>query len=156
MARVYEIPFSVSCSAALELVNAIVYSGKFARFIGFTLNDADGGSSPPASQQLAVGAWLLGSGFLAGSGGSGGSVVKTDPGDASATTTCVVGNTVQSVGSKVAEGYEGGCYVTQGLAVTFPRPIPALGGEALTLQLLISPNGTVKLSGTVILEEEGG
>lgn len=157
MARRYYVPFSVACAAATELASIKTAASKFARALGFTLNDADAGASLPVSQQLAVQAQLFTGSLGGASGGSAATALPYDPGESAATSVARTGDTALTTGTVTAgQGYLGGCYITQGLAVTFPEPIPILPGERFALQLTAAPSGTVTLAGQLILEEMGG
>lgn len=158
MPRSYKIPFSVACTGATDLAWGQVASGKFARFTGFTVNDVDTGGSPPTSQQLAINCVLIETPSGGATGGGAVTPVKDDPGNTNPTTDGYAGATSVTTGTVIAIGYQGGCYVTQGIVQNFKfdTPIPALGGERMVLQLPDAPAGTVTLSGTLNFEEEGG
>ncbi len=154
--RRYKVPFSVACVGVVDLVSILVTAGKYAEFLGFSLNDADGGSGIPSSQQLVVKCFLL-TGAIAGrTGGGAVTPIPDDTGDAVATSTARSGDTTVATGTAGAIGYQGGCYVTQGIVQVFPGSIPALGGELMVLRLMTAPSGTVTLSGTLDFAERGG
>lgn len=159
MPRSYKVPFSVACTGATDLVWAQVATGKFARFTGFTVNDVDTGASPSQSQQIAINAVLISSPAAGTAGASSATAIPDDPGNAAATTTnCKTGATTPTTGTVTAIGYQGGCYITQGIVQTFKfdSPIPALGGERFIIQLPNIPLTPCTLAGTLNFEEEGG
>ncbi len=155
MARKYRILFeNVSVSAAQDLVGIIGATGKMVRLLRCWVNDVD--TTAPTDQQLRLRVRILPATVTAGSGGGAFTPAKVDPGDAAATFTARINDTTGQTTSGTAVIHDvGGCNVKGGYDQYFPEKPPIGPTSGAVFELLSTPSGTLKLSGGMLVEEEG-
>ena len=154
--RSYTISFeSVAVAAAQDLVQITGAAGKIVRVKRVTADATD--TTLPTAQLVAFRCRRLSAAVTNGSGGSTPAIVADDPGDAAASLTALANNTTKATTSGTAVVLmERGGHLYNGLDHPFSKPKPIGPGEAFVFELLSTPSGTVHLSGTVEVEEEGG
>jgi hypothetical protein len=141
---------AVVVSATQDLVALLAGAAKQLQIVRYWVGATD--TTAPTAQQLSLRARVATATFSLGSGGSSGTVVKTDQGDGAASATGHVNDTtpatttgaffiVDEQGTYVFNGYDS---AIQGRPTL---PIPVNGG--FVWQLLSNPTGTLHLSGGV-------
>jgi hypothetical protein len=156
MPRTYAVSFEqVACSQAQDLVQITGAAGKILRILSVAATMAD--QSPPTNQQIALRGRFLPATVTNGSGGSSPTPQPYDPGDAAASFTAKANSTTKATTNGTASVLlEDACNAFGGYLYMFPRP-PVVGpSEAFVFELLNAPNGTMHISGTVVVEETGG
>lgn len=155
MPRKYRVLFEdVSVSAAQDLVGIIGATGKMVRILRCWVNEV--GTTAPADQQLKLRVRVLPATVTAGTGGSSYTPAKVDPGDAAATFTARINDTGKATTNSTAVIHdEGGCNVKAGYDQYFPEKPPVGPTSGAVFELLSTPSGTLKLSGGMLVEEEG-
>jgi len=156
MPRTYSVTFEeVAVTAAQDLVEIKGAAGKILRILRQYVAMTD--TSPPTNQQFALRSRFLPATVTDGSGGTTPTPRPFDPGDAAASFTALVNNTVKATSSGTPTILEeNGANAFAGYDYMFPRP-PIIGpSEAFVFELLAAPGGTPHLSGGVVVEESGG
>lgn len=159
MPRQYRVSFeNVTVAAAQDLFQITGASGKI---IELAAVDVKAYTQAPTAQQLPFRIRFLPATVTNGSGGATPTIGKTDPGDAAASFTALVNNTTKASTSGTAVVlYDGAEYVNNGLSLVFDGivliPPPVGPSEALVVELLAAPTGTLALSGTIVINERGG
>lgn len=156
MPRNYTIMFeSVTVTAAQDLVQVKGASGKIFRPIRAWVKATD--TTLPTAQMISARCRFLPATVTDGSGGTTPTPAKTDPGDAAASITALMNNTVKATTNGTAIVLdEGGEHIYSGYDVIFPVRTPIGPSESFVFELLSTVTGTVHLSGGVIVEEMGG
>lgn len=151
MARLYTMNFEgVSVTAAQDLVSLLAGAAKQLQIVRYWV--AATNTTAPTSQMLQLRARVATATFSLGSGGSVGTVVKTDQGDGAATATGHVNDTTKGTtsGSFYIVDEQAG-YVFNGYDSAIQGrptiPIPVNGGFVWELLSVVS--GTVNLSGGI-------
>lgn len=156
MPREYKVTFEkVAVTATQNLLFLLGASGKMCRLKDFEINCVDV-SPMPTDQQLAIRINKLTATATAGSGGSAQTPAKTETGDAAASFTARKNDTTMATtsGSTVTL-YEGGGNVKAGCqGVGSPSWVFAVN-EAIVIDLITAPSGTVTLSCTATVVETG-
>lgn len=156
MPRTYSVTFEqIAVSAAQDLVQIKGAAGKSCRILRVYTNASD--TTAPTNQQLALRCRFLPATVTDGSGGSTATPRPMDPGDAAASFTALINNTVKATTSGTAAVLEdNAANIFSGYDYPFPRP-PVIGpSESFVFELLSTVSGTVHLSGGVVVEEIGG
>lgn len=156
MPRTYAVSFEeVAATAAQDLVQVNGAAGKMLKILSVAVAMAD--TSPPVNQQFAIRCRFLPATVTNGSGGSSPTPQPFDPGDAAASFTAKANNTSKATTSGTAAILlEDSSNSFAGYLYTFPRP-PLVGpSEGFVFELLNAPIGSPHLSGTVLVEEQGG
>lgn len=156
MARKYVVSFdNVTVTAVQDLIQINGAAGKMCRIIRAQVYDVD--NTPPTSQHLRLRCRILPATVTNGSGGSTPTPAKTDQGDAAATFTALANSTTPATTSGTAQVVdEGGCHVSAGYETMFGGAYPTVAvSQAFVFELVTAPNGTLKLSGSVTVEEIG-
>jgi hypothetical protein len=156
MGREYSVTFEkVSVSAAQDLVQIKGASGKILRIRRQWVADAD--VTAPTNTALALRSRFLGATVTDGSGGSSPTPKPFDPGDAAASFTAKANNTTQATSTGTVNILEeNACNVFAGYDYMFPFP-PIIGpSESFVFELIDTPGATLVLSGGVVVEELGG
>jgi hypothetical protein len=156
MARRYTVSFeAVTVTAAQDLFQILGAASRVCRIIRVAVSEVS--TTLATAQMLELRCRFLPATVTNGSGGSTPTPRKTDPGDAAATFTAFANNTTPATSNGTAVVIEeNGCHIYSGYDYAFPTP-PIVGpAEAFTFELLSTVTGTVKLSGTVLVEEIGG
>jgi len=157
MGRVYTVVFSnVTVAAAQDLFQINGAAGKMLRIISANLADIDP-TAPATNQQLGIRFRFLPATVTNGSGGTTPTPQKTDNGDAAASFTALVNNTTPATTSGTAAVVVAdGSNVYAGYNYNFPSR-PTVGpSQAFTMELITTPASSLKLSGTIWVEEFGG
>lgn len=159
MPRQYRVTFEgVAVSAAQDLFQITGAAGKIVQPVKVVIKATN---QSPTAQQLQFRIRFLPATVTNGSGGTTPTITRTDPGDAAASFTALASNTTKATTSGTAAIlYEGGEYVFNGLEEVFDGLViaqPPIGpSEALVVELLAAPTGTLNLSGTILVNEIGG
>ena len=156
MPRTYAVTFEqIAVSSAQDLVQVKGAAGKVLRILRIFSAATD--TTAPTNQQLSLRARYLPATVTDGSGGSSDTPRPMDPGDAAASFTALINNTVKATTSGTAAVLEeNACNVFSGFDYMFPRP-PIIGpSESFVFELLSTVSGTVHLSGGVLVEELAG
>lgn len=154
MGRKYRVSFEeITVTAVQDLFEINGAAGKMLAIRRVAIGASN---QAPTAQMLSLRARFLPATVTSGSGGAAGTIGKTDPGDATASFTAEVNNTTKATtgGTAVVLG-EYGVHVNAGYDEEFARP-PIVGpSQAFVFELLAAPTGTLKLSGTIEVEEIG-
>jgi hypothetical protein len=156
MPRTYAVSFEqIAISSAQDLLQIKGATGKMLRVLRIWVAATD--TTAPTNQQLSLRARFLPATVTDGSGGSSATPRPMDPGDAAASFTCLINNTVKATTSGTAAILEeNACNVFSGYDYMFPRP-PVVGpSESMVFELLSTVTGTVHASGGALVEEMGG
>jgi hypothetical protein len=158
MSRSYKIPFvaqvnTSTLTAPVDLVSIIVPALTTIEVTGFTLNDADTGAGLPAGQQIAITAANNAGATNTYSFGSASTPIPDNFGDGNAWCSGFQNGRAAIGPGATGIGYVGGCYITQGLAVTFDVPIVVGALGVFTVTLTGAPVGTLTLTGTISYRE---
>ena len=156
MGRIYRVAFeNVAVAAAQDMISVYGAAGKMLRILHRWVGATN--TTIPNAQMLAIRERFLPATVTAGSGGGGGTVVKVDQGDAAASFTARINDTVKATTSGTAQVlFETGVHIFNGYDDETDSPYPVGPSEAYVFELLSTVNGPVNLSGGVTVEEIGG
>lgn len=158
MGRVYNVVFEdVAISAAQDLAFVLGATGKICRInrVWFSASN----TTLPTAQMLKFRSRFLPATVTPGTGGSVGTLSKTDPGDANASFTARTNDTSKATtGGTAITQDEGGSHIYNPFEKVFNQKSPPVIGpsEAFVFELLSTVTGTVNGSGGVEVEEIGG
>lgn len=148
---------SLEVTEPTDLITVYYSSYGFSRITRVVVSTTD--TTLPTGQQLEFECISIPNATI-GSGGSTMTPQLLDPGDETSVATVHTGDT--SLASAASGSsyvvLDTGCYVLQGIDVTFDEPIPVTyvgANAAFVLRLLSTPSGTLHLSASVYFEEEG-
>jgi hypothetical protein len=155
--RTYDMPFeNVAVSAAQDLCAILGPAGKMVRIKRVWVGATD--TAIPTAQMLQLRCRTATATFAVGSGGAAGVLKPEDTGDAAATVTGRVNDTVKSTTSGAFSIIqELGVHIYQGYDFTWPQDSrPTVGPtQGFVFELLSTVSGTVHMSGGVTVEEIG-
>jgi hypothetical protein len=155
MGRVYSVTFeNVTISAAQDLFSFKGSTGKTTKLKRILFGMTN--TTIQTAQGLRIRGRYFPATMTQGSGGTAPTPTPADPGDAAASFTARVNDTVQATSSGTAVNYLAqGVHNYGGFDVSFPD-MPAFGlNEGVTVELLSTVTGTCAFSGTAWLEETG-
>jgi hypothetical protein len=156
MPRLYSVSFEdVAISVAQDLVQIKGATGKMLRIRRVYVSAVD--TSPGTNQFMSLRCRFLGATVTDGSGGSTPTPKPFDPGDAAASFSALANNTTKATSSGTVNILEdNGCNIFAGYDYMFPYPPDVGPSESFVFELLQGPNGAIHLSGGVVVEEIGG